>query len=165
MDLSQSWAGYCGVLCIIPHSQDPSDCHYRDSPDYLLGRARNVTPFLWWAPEHRYVWPGWAGCCWLYYASKISRGLRDNILPDNEDNKLLSDTMSEHRWVTHCPHPRTHRYPGAANQSKVSDFRQFWVRSCPDWLPVARARCDWSMMWPWSLVTTRAMNNGPRSLR
>lgn len=54
--------------------------------------------------ELRYVWPGQAslGCCWLYYASKILMGrdgdFGDNILPDNEDNKLLSvaDTMSEH---------------------------------------------------------------------
>ena len=68
------WAhsGYCGrlcIICIILHYQDPSDCHYQDSPDYLLGRARNVTCYNTIFMSGDVSGPGW-----LYYASKILQG-------------------------------------------------------------------------------------------
>ena len=150
------WCVYT-MLCIIPHSQDPSDCHYWDSPDYLLGRARNVTPFLWWASHRAQICLASPGCCWLYYASKILMGrdgdCGDNILPDNEDNKPLSvsDCRTQYQNIlsyslTCCPHlsvPGTHQEFRILGARIRADSGLSGSLSLPLWLAAGCQRALW----------------------
>ena len=168
------------MLCIIPHSQDPSDCHYWDSPDYLLGRARNVTPFLWWASHRAQICLASPGCCWLYYASKILMGRTETAgtifcltmrIISHCQSRIVGHNIRTY-WATHwlaalifqSPAPIRNSGSWGRESEQTQDCQGVYL-SHSDWLLAARERCDWSMMGPWSLVTTRAMNNGPRSSR